>query len=171
MNKEKSGLRKPRTGGFEKEPSVALKAHLNARGLRLTPQKLAVYQVLQRENYHPTPDMVFEEVRRKFPMMSLGTVYQILDQFSRIGVVRRIASGDQRQRFDGNGHPHAHFVCEGCGRIDDIEDDFVEKFQKRFERKFDFHIRGHYFEFSGLCARCSRHGGREPELGIETGMR
>ncbi len=136
--------------------SDELKSHLNARGMRMTPQKHAIYQVLQRENFHPTPDMVFTEVRRQFPMISLGTVYQVLDQFSRIGIVRRIVSGDNRQRFDGNCHPHAHFVCEKCGRIDDIEDNFVEQFQRRFARKFDFHIRNHYFEFSGECARCAQ---------------
>ena len=137
-------------------PSHSLKSHLNSLGMRMTPQKLAVYNVVQRENFHPTPEMVFAEVRAQFPMMSRGTVYQILDQFSRIGIIRRIASSDQRLRFDGNAHPHAHFVCEQCGRIDDIEDSFVETFQKRFARKFKFHIRNHYFEFSGLCAPCAK---------------
>lgn len=134
--------------------STQFRTRLHACGMRVTPQKLAVFHLLQRKNYHPTPDMVFAALRAKFPMLGLGTVYQILDQLSSIGVVRKISSTDNRQRFDGKLDPHAHFVCEACGRIDDIEDNFIETFRERFSRKYDFHIRNHYFEFSGLCSRC-----------------
>lgn len=135
---------------------AALAAALHAHGMRVTPQKLAVFRLLQVENYHPTPDMIYAELREQYPMISLGTVYQILEQFSQVGVVRKIFSGGNRQRFDGNREPHAHFVCERCGRIDDLEDRFVRTFHERFERKYDFHIRHHYFEFRGLCAACHR---------------
>ena len=132
--------------------------------MRVTPQKLAVFEVLQRDNYHPTPDMVFAEVRKQHPMVSLGTVYQILDQFAQIGVARRIFSGGSRQRFDGKRSPHAHLVCERCGRIDDIEDRSFETLTARFARKFDFQIRDHYFEFSGSCAGCSTRRKRRNRL-------
>jgi Fur family peroxide stress response transcriptional regulator len=153
-NKKESVFKHSGRKGVNVPGGERLSDLLHARGLRVTPQKLAVLSVVQWENSHPTPDMVFAEVRQQFPMISLGTVYQILEQFSQLGVVRKIFSGGNRQRFDGNGAPHAHFVCEECGQIDDIDDPFVSAFQKRFARKFDFHIRNHYFEFSGVCARC-----------------
>lgn len=154
-NKEPIQRRASRKEPGEASPKGELAASLHPRGMRMTPQKLAVFTILKRVNYHPTPDMVFAEVRRQYPMISLGTVYQILDQFSRIGVVRKIYSGGNRQRFDGNRQPHAHFVCERCGRIDDIEQHFVHAFARRFAQKFKGTIRNHYFEFSGLCARCA----------------
>jgi len=157
-NKETSRRRSSRKERGEGSPKGGLAASLHLRGMRVTPQKLAVFTVLQRANYHPTPDMVFAEVRRQYPMISLGTVYQILDQFSRIGVARKMFSGGNRQRFDGNRQPHAHFVCEHCGRIDDVEHHLVQAFARRFAQKFKGTIRHHYFEFSGLCARCApRH--------------
>ena len=157
-NKEAATLKPSRPGKDRSVPKEELSACLHPHGMRVTPQKLAVFTVLQRDNYHPTPDMVFAEVRKQYPMMSRGTVYQILDQFAQIGVVRRIFSGGSRQRFDGKQKPHAHLVCEKCGRIDDIEDRSIDALTLRFARKFDFQIRDHYFEFSGFCAGCSEHG-------------
>lgn len=132
--------------------------------MRLTPQKTAVFHLLQRKNYHPTADMIFAQIRKQYPMTSFGTVYQILEQFNEIGLARKISSAGQRQRFDGKLEAHAHFACERCGRIDDIEDRFVHAFKKRFAEKYDFHIRNHYFEFSGLCANCVRRARRGKRL-------
>jgi Fur family transcriptional regulator, peroxide stress response regulator len=153
-NKEDIGIKPLGKRAPGVPPRKALAAHLHPHGMRVTPQKLAVFKILERDNYHPTPDMVFAEVRKQYPMVSLGTVYQILDQFARIGVARRIFSGGNRQRFDGKRSLHAHLVCEQCGRIDDFEDRSLKVLTERFARKVDFHIRDHYFEFSGSCADC-----------------
>lgn len=163
-NKEEISIKPPGRSAPRDLPRRTLAAHLHPHGMRVTPQKLAVFEVLQRDNYHPTPDMVFAEVRKQYPMVSLGTVYQILDQFAQIGVARRIFSGGNRQRFDGKRSPHAHLVCERCGRIDDIEDRSLEALTERFARKFDFQIRDHYFEFSGSCAGCSTRRKRRNRL-------
>ncbi|MDD5544448.1 MAG: transcriptional repressor [Acidobacteriia bacterium] len=148
------------TAPEKNSPAAPLAAMLHARGLRVTSQKLAVYRLLQQTNYHPTPEMIHAEVRRSHPMTGLGTIYQILEQFHRIGVARRIFSNGNRQRYDGKLDPHAHFVCERCGRLDDVEDRFIDRFKARLGRKYDFHIRRLYFEFSGLCARCAGSGRR-----------
>jgi Fur family peroxide stress response transcriptional regulator len=154
-NKKTKHPRLARPLSPEAADPAPLAARLHERGLRMTPQKWAIYRLLQKKNYHPTPEMIFAEVRKKYPMTSFGTVYQILEQLHDIGLARRIFSHGNRQRFDGKLEPHAHFVCEKCSRMDDLEDDFVEAFKARFRRKFDFHIRHHYFEFSGWCAQCA----------------
>ncbi len=163
-NKEQHTIKPKRSRATRDLPRLELSAHLHPHGMRVTPQKLAVFKALQRDNYHPTPDMVFAEVSKQYPMVSLGTVYQILDQFAEIGVARRIFSGGSRQRFDGKQKPHAHLVCERCGRIDDIEDRSLETLTRRFARKSDFQIRDHYFEFSGFCAGCTSRGKRRNRL-------
>lgn len=164
MNKEHSRIMPYVPGASVPPPGIPLADYLHSHGMRLTPQKTAVFHLLRRRNNHPTAEMIFAAIRKLYPMTSLGTVYQILEQFSEIGLARKISLAGQRKRFDGKLEPHAHFVCERCGRIEDIEDRFVHAFKKRFAQKFDFRIHNHYFEFTGLCASCVGRARRRKRL-------
>ncbi len=93
-----------------------------ARGIRVTPQRLAVYEVLARDKSHPTAESVRDRVRNGMPSLSLATVYRILDALEREGLVRRVSTTDSVSRFDANVGPHQHTVCRNCGTMTDLED-------------------------------------------------
>lgn len=55
------------------------------------------------------------------PDLSLGTVYRNLALFREEGKAMSVATVAGQERFDGRTHPHAHFICEKCGRVDDVD--------------------------------------------------
>jgi Fe2+ or Zn2+ uptake regulation protein len=92
---------------------------LRAAGLKLTPQRLAVVEALQGDQSHPTALELHERLRARFPMMSVGTIYNTLDALTRIGGCRELQMGGST-RFDPNVDRHDHAVCERCGSIRDV---------------------------------------------------
>src|SRR5689334_12073504 len=86
------------------------------RGVRLTPQRLAVYRALAEDLTHPTADGVLGRVRARMPSVSPASVYRILDSLERKGLIRRVGTTDGIARYDANLERHQHLVCRKCGR-------------------------------------------------------
>lgn len=91
-----------------------------AVALRPTPQRYAVLEFLAAKPVHATADEIWEAVNRAFPRASRATVYNSLKSLAHAGLVREVASEGKAARFDANLHRHHHFVCEGCGAVEDI---------------------------------------------------
>ncbi len=90
-----------------------------SRGLRVTPQRIAVYRVVAGTTTHPAVETIWREVRRVLPAISLDTVYRTLDSLVELGLVGRLGALD-KTRFDGVTAAHDHFICLKCGRIADV---------------------------------------------------
>jgi Fur family peroxide stress response transcriptional regulator len=90
------------------------------RGLRVTPQRLAVYRVLAEDPTHPTADSVHARASAVLPSLSVATVYRILESFQREGLIRKISTAEGAWRFDANLDPHQHLVCRSCQSVVDL---------------------------------------------------
>ena len=90
-----------------------------ARGLRLTPQRLAVYRALAADDSHPTAETVYARVRVELQTLSQATVYRILESLEQERLVRRVSTTGGVARFDATVEPHQHLVCRVCGRMID----------------------------------------------------
>jgi len=93
---------------------------LREAGLRLTPQRRAVIDVLSGERSHPSADEVAAQVTHRVPGVSLSTVYKTLHEFVNLGLVRELDVPGP-MRFDSEASNHAHIVCSGCGKVTDVE--------------------------------------------------
>ena len=91
-----------------------------SEGLKVTPQRQAIFRILHGSLVHPTAESVHAEVVRDLPMVSLRTVYQTLNELTAMGELGQIDVGLGSARFDPNLSPHHHLVCEQCGQLDDI---------------------------------------------------
>jgi Fur family peroxide stress response transcriptional regulator len=100
------------------EPLEEPQSWLRQAGLRVTPQRLAVLEVL-REASHPTAEDIFRAVTRRHPGVSFATVYNTLATLEAHGTVTVIATPEGR-RYDTTVHPHQHIRCLRCGRIEDL---------------------------------------------------
>ncbi len=98
----------------------AMIADLRARGLRMTPQRLAIVEQFASDLTHPTAQELFDRLRPSFPTMSFATVYNTLDALARAGLSRTLRLG-AAARFDPNTAPHHHAVCDRCGAIIDVD--------------------------------------------------
>ena len=75
---------------------------------------------LAQSEVHATAEEIFHAVNRRDPRASRATVYNSLHSLAKAGLVREVVSDGGAARFDANLHPHHHFICEGCGAIEDI---------------------------------------------------
>ena len=95
-----------------------------AKGIRITPQRMAVYEVLARDGSHPTAESIHARLRSGMASLSLATVYRILEFLEREGLLRRVSTTDAAGRFDANLSQHHHLVCRVCGKMTDFEEQF-----------------------------------------------
>ena len=136
----------------QKELSVKLKD----LGIRLTPQRLAIAEVVVNSGDHPSVKDIFERVKGFFPYVTLATVYSTLDVLERAAIVRQLPF--QRQsRYDANLSPHANLVCIKCGSVVDAEvgQNLVADLQDLLERESEFEVAANRVDFYGWCSACS----------------
>src|SRR5262245_45249746 len=95
------------------------------QGLRVTPQRQAIFGLLQQEDSHPTVETLYERARAEMPTMSLKTVYQTVHDLEALGEVHVLDLGTGTLRVDPNVEDdHHHLVCTTCGRIRDLPVEF-----------------------------------------------
>lgn len=94
---------------------------MESAGLRLTAQRQEVLRLLREECDHPTADELFLHARGRLPDVSMATVYNTLEALVRCGVVRQVKLDRTAIRYCPNMREHAHFYCEDCGRVFDVE--------------------------------------------------
>ncbi|MBC7365968.1 MAG: transcriptional repressor [Undibacterium sp.] len=90
-------------------------------GLRSTPQREVVYEVLLKRRDHPTADEVFTRVKPELPSISLATVYNCLETLVQCDLVRAVNFERGPTRYCPNLIPHAHFHDEVTGQTHDID--------------------------------------------------
>ena len=138
----------------------AIKRSLDGSGLRCTPQRYAVMAVLLEHKGHPTAAEILEAVNRVDPRSSRATTYNNLRDLVQAGLVREVAVEGRAARFDAQGMRHHHFICDRCGKVEDIDWYDVPKPRSRSLGKRVF--RECELIFRGLCAKCApRHTGRK----------
>ena len=93
--------------------------HCREAGMNVTPQRIAIYRALLKSEDHPTPEMLYRDVSREMPSLSLATIYKTLDSLSAIGLVRSVDLDSDKRRYDANDDAHHHLVCSACGKIRD----------------------------------------------------
>ena len=103
------------------ENSEALSQRLADSGLRSTPQREVVYNVLLKKRDHPTADEVFVRVKSELPTISLATVYNCLETLVQCDLVRAVNFERGPTRYCPNLHPHAHFHDEQTGKTHDVD--------------------------------------------------
>jgi Fur family peroxide stress response transcriptional regulator len=127
-------------------------------GLKITPQRVAIYEELTRVKEHPSADLLHRRLKKTFPNISLDTVNRTLLTFSQIGIIRVVEGYGQPKRFDSNVESHHHFRCIRCDSIVDFYDESLDdmKVPKEILRKFTVFNKKVVLE--GLCDRCSQSG-------------
>lgn len=92
------------------------------RGLKVTPQRQAVFRALFANDAHPSAETVHATVAAEMPTVSLRTVYQTLNDLAAMGEILHLDLGTGSGRFDPNvEESHHHLVCESCGLVRDLQ--------------------------------------------------
>lgn len=123
-------------------------------GVRLTPRRRAVLDVLARTDSHPDARWVYERAQERMPGISLATVYRALQALREAGLILEFPQPAGASRFDANTSAHHHLTCVRCGRITDVILP-LGPLRQEVQRLADFAtVTSERLEFFGLCRRC-----------------
>ncbi|MCE5345755.1 MAG: transcriptional repressor [Bacteroidales bacterium] len=104
--------------------------------LKVTPQRIAILQVIIDNKSHPTAEGIFDSVRETHPNISFGTVYKVLDTLADNGLIKKVQTEKDIMRYDGVRESHHHLYCTDSDRIEDYFDkDLNEILKSYFEKK------------------------------------
>lgn len=141
---------------------------LRGAGLRATPQRLAILRFLKGTKAHPSPEMVYRELKPQFPGLSLNTVYQTLHALESVGLLRRISMEENVYRFDADVSPHVHLICRRCGKVEDCDGDlnpWLMDLEKAVAARSRWEILAEDACFYGYCPVCRRESGTDSGRG------
>ncbi len=123
------------------------------RGIRCTPQRFGVLEYLREHPVHPTADEIFRAVNRSDPRASRATVYNNLRSLIEVGLVRELALDGKAARFETAEQAHHHFICDGCGHVQDLEWFELPGLGDRSELS-GHSVRGYELILRGMCEKC-----------------
>jgi Fur family peroxide stress response transcriptional regulator len=126
-----------------------------AHGLSVTHQRQVIYEALMNLKEHPSPEAIYERVRKQIPSISLGTVYKNIKTFVESGIVKEVSLHHGSTRIETNMHPHHHLVCVKCKAIVDLKDDAIEPVRARRRLPNGFRVHRYSVEIIGLCHECA----------------
>jgi len=131
-----------------------IKQSLEGSGLRCTAQRYAVMAFLMDHKGHPTAAEIFAAVNRADPRSSRATTYNNLRDLVKAGLVREVAVEGRAGRFDVTGMRHHHFICNRCGKVEDMEwYDVPRPAARSLGNRI---VRECQLIFRGLCTKCAR---------------
>lgn len=132
-----------------------LQEKLRQKSLKITPQRLEILRAIQNHSSHPSAEAIFQSVKKRYPAVSLATVYKTLETLVEIGEIKRAVLCQGKTLYDTRLDKHHHFICHGCGHVQDIEM-VLNCLETCFSKKETgrFHVQYSEVVFHGLCEKC-----------------
>jgi Fur family transcriptional regulator, ferric uptake regulator len=138
------------------EALLRARSELHARGMRWTPQRRALVEVLMGSDGHVTGVELVDRCRALDPETTASTVYRTLDVLEEIGLVRHSHGHDGREEFHVlPAREHGHLRCEACGKTWEIEEDEASRLTKTLVHDRRFRVNLSHLSIVGRCSECS----------------
>ena len=120
---------------------------------KVTPQRLALVEELHREG-HIDIDSLYENIKKKFPSISLATLYKNINSMLESLLVKEIKISGQKSKYELTKAEHAHIICQKCGKLEDIVID-TKALVADVEHNSHYAITESTLQFFGVCPACS----------------
>jgi Fur family ferric uptake transcriptional regulator len=134
-----------------------LRATLKERGYRLTPQRRAILDALERARHHTTAEEVARRVTERVSGVDVSTVYRTLELLEEEGLLSHTHFDDGVTRWHlASAQPHQHLVCRSCDDEEEFELDVLDPLARRLRDRFGFDADLAHFAIAGVCKRCRR---------------
>jgi Fur family ferric uptake transcriptional regulator len=133
-----------------------LKVALRQRGLRMTPQRQLILDVVAAMRGHFSADEVHQQVVRAFPDVNISTVYRTLEVLDELGVVRHTHFHDGVSQYErADAARHQHMVCSRCGADAELDLDVLQPLAQELKRRYGFEADLAHSAIIGLCRSCA----------------
>ncbi len=136
-------------------PFEYITSSLKQANMRLTPQRIAICKLLSETDEHPTAAAIYDQIKGKYPSLSLMTVYNTLNTLVELGTVSALGNaGDGNIHYDGNTSPHINLACISCHKIIDIASPNIPQLDNEITDASGFKLIGARIMYYGLCPDC-----------------
>ena len=105
------------------------------KGLKVTPQRIAILEAIQNLDNHPTADNIIDYIRKNHPNISVATVYKVLDTLLQNNLIRKVKTSKDIMRYDALLERHHHLYSSGSDRIEDYKNEELNGMLDDFFRK------------------------------------
>jgi Fur family ferric uptake transcriptional regulator/Fur family peroxide stress response transcriptional regulator len=113
-----------------------------------------VLEAVNKLRCHATADEIYEELVKEHPSISRATVYRNLQRLCESGEIHRLEIPGGADRFDHLSHEHYHVRCTRCGRVFDVDMDYISDLERSIRDTHGFILKGHDIVFKGVCPEC-----------------
>ena len=132
-----------------------LVARVRENGCRMTPQRMAVLNVLIGNEEHLSVEQIYEQVKPDFPMTSIATVYKTITMLKDMDEIQELKFNGDSKRYDGQGlKPHPHLICTVCHSVTDLDFADLSHLSQEVEQSTGYQIMRSQFDFYGICPQC-----------------
>jgi Fur family ferric uptake transcriptional regulator len=134
-----------------------IRARIRSRGLRWTPQRRLILEVLESTKGHVTGSELVERCRERDPDTTPSTVYRTLDVLEELGYLSHSHSAAGREEFHMLPEAeHGHLQCRSCGRTWELDADQAAAVVEPVRRRLGFVADVGHLTISGRCAECAQ---------------
>lgn len=138
----------------DQEEKYEIEKHiLKKHDIRVSHQRLMILDYLVNNRTHPTADDIYKDLKSKDPILSQATVYNTLNLFVKNNIVSELDFNQSRKRYDFYQKHHAHFICEYCGDILDLNFDIDNL---KFDGLEGYEINNVDLTIRGICPNCRK---------------
>jgi Fur family peroxide stress response transcriptional regulator len=123
--------------------------------LAATHQRRVIYETVMSLHGHPSPELIYEGVRKKIPTISLATVYKNVRTFLDSGMLREVSFHHGSLRVEPNEHEHHHLVCVRCKQITDLDAESFGPVRVKERLPRGFQMTRITIDVLGVCAACA----------------
>lgn len=115
--------------------SSGIRDTLTKKGLRVTPQRIAIYEAILKLNNHPTADDIAAFIKQDHPNIATGTVYKVLESLVENGLIIKVKTERDVMRYDAILENHHHLYDAESDRIADYYNEEINELLSEYFRK------------------------------------
>lgn len=125
---------------------------LQNNNLKVTPQRLEIMEIIDK-NGHISIDDLYKLLQKKFPTLSLATVYKNINKMCETSFLSEVKIANRKSVFEISKEEHSHVVCSKCHAIMDVELDTADIYhQAKFASHYNLNTSS--IVLSGICPKC-----------------
>jgi len=128
---------------------------LQQANLAATPARIATLKLFESHEKPMDAVHLIDHLQKELGIDRV-TVFRILNAFVAKGLITKLEFGEGKARYELSKEDHHHIICENCGRVEEVADDFLPNAEKQIGRQTGFLIKRHSLEFFGLCRDCQK---------------
>jgi Fur family ferric uptake transcriptional regulator len=133
------------------------KDELQEVSLKATPARIAVLRFLEVTDRPVDVQIIINYLKKEKINIDPATIFRMMHDFLQKGITKQIQFQEGKARYElSSKRHHHHLICTNCGKIEEVEGDFLKQMEEEIYEDKKFRVKDHSLEFFGLCADCQK---------------